>query len=1379
MSAEVIRVIDAHQNNLQHLSLDLPLQELIVITGVSGSGKSSLAFDTLYAEGQRRYVESFSAYARQFLDRMDKPQVERIEGIPPAIAIDQSNPVKNSRSTVGTMTELTDHFRLLFAKIGQLHCAQCDRPVARSNAQDIVASLLHDCTGKTVLLSFRYAPATQQSAEDMRRDLQRLGFTRVLVDDKPMRIDAEPPPALDAGDIEVVVDRVAVEPERRARLIDSLEQALRFGQGLMIVRLPDGRQVKFSQHLHCPDCNLTYRDPSPNLFSFNSPLGACDECQGFGRTIDIDLDLIIPDPRKNLKDNAVKAWSTPATRRERRTLLEFCTRQGIPVDVPFARLSVAHKSAIIDGKQGFSGIRGWFRWLETKTYRMYVRIFLAKYRSYITCASCHGSRLKAEALLTRIQGKTIAEIYAMHVGAVYAFAQRLAEAHQGDRAMDLLLGELCSRLKYLVEVGLEYLTLDRQSRTLSGGEVQRVNLTTAIGSSLVNTLYILDEPSIGLHPRDSRRLVRILHNLKKNHNTIVVVEHDPEIIRESDRILDLGPGAGERGGQVVYFGSPGGILDEQESLTGQYLAGVRTIAVPARRRKPRKSRAITIKGATQNNLQDIDVTIPLGLLVCVTGVSGSGKSTLVHEVLYNGLQKARGIAVGTPGTCRSIRGGDLVREVVMVDQSPIGRTPRANPVTYVKAYDQIRRLFAATDAAQAQDFTASTFSFNAVGGRCESCQGSGFEKVEMQFLSDIFVICPECDGARFRPEVLEIYYNGKTIADVLQLTVSEALDFFGHVPAITEALRPLEEVGLDYIRLGQPLNTLSGGESQRLKLASHMTIDADGERLLIFDEPTTGLHFEDIRKLLGAFTRLLEQGHSLVVIEHNLEVIKCADYLIDLGPEGGEGGGNLVVYGTPEQVSQCTASYTGQFVRQYLYDEPTEVYRLVHPQPQPVPEAAQNNAIAISGARQHNLKNLEVRIPRDQFVVVTGLSGSGKSTLAFDIVFAEGQRRYMESLSAYVRQFLQPFSKPEVDIIRGVPPTVAIEQRVTRGGGKSTVSTVTEVFHYLRLLYAKIGVQHCPGCGLRITSQTAEQILGHLLSTYQGTEVTMVSPVIRGRKGFHKEVFTQAEKAGLTHARVDGEIIAVAERPALNRYREHDIDFVIGTTRITHRRHQSVRAMLERALELGQGACSVLTPDHDEHLYSLRFFCPRCHLSFAELDPRLFSFNSRHGACPACNGMGRTFDFDLDVLVPESHLSLRQGALAVYNGGPFKKRHRQQMLSHAADVLGLDLDKPFKSLRSTHVQALLHGSGGRKETFEGVIPHCRRLSEHSSREHVKRYLEHFMNEVPCAACHGTRLQPQARAVRIAGPPSPTLWRSRSMRLWLRYASGNCRRANTR
>ena len=1346
-TAEVIRIVGAEHNNLKNLSIDIPLHELLVVTGVSGSGKSSLAFDTLYAEGQRRYVESFSAYARQFLERMDKPQVEHVEGIPPAIAIDQSNPVKNARSTVGTMTELTDHIRLLFAKMGQLHCQRCYKPVRRTPASGIVKTLTEQHGGQTAVISFPYARAAERTAKAMRLELQRLGFTRLLIDGKVVRLDADMPWRKNA-DLEVVVDRLPLQAERRARLLDSLEQAMRFGQGRVSVHMPQGEPLRFSQHLHCPACDLTYRDPVPNLFSFNSPLGACQACQGFGRTIDIDLDLVIPDRRKSLAKGAIKPWSTQATRHERRIMLGFCADHGIPTEVPFANLSEAQQTMIIDGHDEFFGLRGWFAWLETRTYRMHVRIFLARYRSYIRCSTCDGTRLRAEALLTRIRGYAISDVYALPVGSCADFFEELAQSGPHDKAITLLLGEIRSRLGYLVAVGLDYLTLDRQSRTLSGGEVQRVNLTTALGSSLVNTLYILDEPSVGLHPRDSRRLVGILHHLKANRNTIVVVEHDPEIIRESDRILDLGPGAGERGGEVVYFGRPGDIAAAPESLTGQYLDGRRRIPLPKRRRRPKKGHAITIRGATQNNLKDIDVRIPLRMLVCVTGVSGSGKSTLVHEVLYNGLQKARGLAVGTPGACRELTGGDTLDALALVDQAPVGRTPRANPATYVKVWDHVRRLFAGTQLARERGLSASTFSFNTAGGRCETCQGSGFEKIDMQFLSDVFVTCPDCDGARFRREVLEVTYKGRTIAGVLQLTVAEATTFFGDTPALCQALQSLTDVGLDYLRLGQPLNTLSGGESQRLKLAFHMGNGEGGKRLLIFDEPTTGLHFHDIATLLQAFDRLLDQGHSLLVIEHNMEVVKSADYLIDLGPEGGDAGGHLVATGTPEQVSGCNASHTGRFLKTYL-QVGAKAYQLRQSQGDPAGAPSVNGAISISGARHHNLRGIEVDIPRDRFVVVTGLSGSGKSTLAFDIVFAEGQRRYMDSLSAYARQFLQPLSRPDVDSVRGVPPTVAIEQRVTRGGHNSTVATVTEVHHYLRLLYAKVGVQHCPNCDLRITSQTGEQILVRLLTDYRGEKVTLLAPAVRGRKGFHKEVLARALQRGAREVRVDGEVLSLEPQPQLDRYREHDIDVVVGAVRAGARQQRAAQDILERALQMGQGACIVLAPGHAEHLYSLKFFCPGCNIGFDDLDPRLFSFNSRQGACPECHGAGVLDDFDPALLVPDGSLSLRQGALALHDGGPFSERHRTRLLREAERILGMDIDQPFDRARPRQIRAFWHGTTGRNRSFEGILPHCRRLLEDSSRERVRRHLAQFTRQVVCGACQGARLRPQARAVRVS------------------------------
>ena len=772
-----IHIRGAKQNNLKNIDIDIPLNALTVVTGVSGSGKSTLAFDILYAEGQRRYVESFSAYARQFLDRMDKPDVESIEGIPPTIAIYQRRPVKTSRSTVGTMTELHDHFKLLFAKVATLYCSGCGRLVERDTAQTIFKKLGDVADGTTLVVTFPLAIASLPWAE-IRAGLQGAAFHRLLVGTAISDIEeiADLPAAADK--IEVVADRLIYRAQQRKRITGSIEQALQYGKGRVNLYYPDEswRVEPFSSHFHCAHCDLSYRDPTPNLFSFNSPLGACETCRGFGRVIDIDLDLIIPDPSKSLADGAIKPWRTKQRRMTR--LMDFCERKRIPAKKPYGELTDKQKQLIIDGDGQYKGIRGWFQRLERKSYRMHVRVFLARYRAYLLCPECRGSRLKPDALNFRIDGKTIFEINSMSVGEAHRFFENLHLSTQSDPVARMILDEIRRRLNYLLGVGLEYLTLDRQSRTLSGGELERVDLTTAIGSSLVNTLYVLDEPSIGLHPRDSRRLVEILRDLRANNNTVVVVEHDPEIIKESDYIIDLGPKAGEQGGRVVYAGPYRAMLDDRESLTAAYLSERRTIAFPSRRRKAIPQRRIRIFGAAANNLKKIDVDIPLGLFVCITGVSGSGKSSLVDEVICRNLRKLKE-SPGAPVThCERVEGVEKISEVVLVDQSPVGTTPRANPATYMKVFDPIRKLFANADLSKLRGYTPSTFSFNVEGGRCETCRGEGYEKVEMQFLSDVYTSCPECQGSRFRQEILEVTYRGRTIHDVLNMTVTEAIDFF-------------------------------------------------------------------------------------------------------------------------------------------------------------------------------------------------------------------------------------------------------------------------------------------------------------------------------------------------------------------------------------------------------------------------------------------------------------------------------------------------------------------------------------------------------------------------------------------------------------------------
>ncbi len=1363
-----IRVTGARQNNLKNIDVQIPLHQLTVVTGVSGSGKSSLAFDILYAEGQRRYVESFSAYARQFLDRMDKPQVERIDGILPAIAIDQNRPVRTSRSTVGTMTELHDHLKLLFAKIGSLYCRECGQPVERDSAESVYKKLRREKPdGCRFLVTFSVSTPASLPWEEVRNGLLQSGFHRIVVAGKPVDIqELADRPETEPETCTVLVDRLTLTTRSKKRIHDSCEQAFQYGKGRLTLIFPDedNAAVPFSDQLECAACGIAYQEPVPNMFSFNSPLGACDTCRGFGRTIDIDPELIVPDPTLTLKLGAIKPWRIKAAQWERRELFSFCEQHDIPTDVAWQALSQEQQQAIMEGDDDYYGVRGWFKWLETKTYKMHVRVFLARYRGYFPCEDCQGARLKPESLLYRVGGKTLADINLMSIGACAGFFAALKLTAYQEQVAQLMLDEIRKRLRYLVEVGVEYLTLDRQSRTLSGGELERVDLTTAIGSALVNTLYILDEPSIGLHPRDSQRLVRILQDLRDNGNTVVVVEHDPEIIRETDNVIDLGPLAGEKGGEIVFNGPYAKLLKDKQSLTGQYLSGRLAIPLPQKRRPIKKKSRLTVQGASAHNLQDIDVPIPLGCLVCMTGVSGSGKSTLVEDVLYRGLKKQRGEPVGIPGACRAILGGDQLADIIFVDQSAIGTTPRANLLTYTKAFDTVRRLLSQTELARVRGYTPSTFSFNVEGGRCESCKGEGFEKVEMQFLSDVYVPCPECQGRRFRDEVLEVRYKGKSLADILNFTVAEALEFFGEQKDLKRRLSSLAAVGLEYMRLGQALTTLSGGEAQRLKLATHIAKErskdsADHGTLFIFDEPTTGLHFADIQKLLNAFDQLVECGHSVLIIEHNLEVIKYADYLIDLGPEGGDGGGTIVATGTPEEVAQVRASHTGRYLKEVLGSGAAG--RRLRPKRRKaktparplIAEVGSGRSIAIIGAKEHNLQDISVDIPRDQMVVVTGLSGSGKSTLVFDLVYAEGQRRYIDSLSAYSRQFIKVLARPNVDLLTGIPPTVAIEQRMSRGGRNSTVATVTELSHYLRLLYAKIGVQHCTQCGAPLAAQSRSQILARIQTDFHDQETTFFAPVVRGRKGFHKDILAGARKLGFKQARIDGRTATIEPGLSLQRYKEHDIDIVIGQTRVNgaNGNRRDTEALLQSALRVGSGAVHVR--GEDERTYSEHLFCAACGLGFEEPDPRLFSFNSRQGACPECTGAGFLWEFDPELVVPDETKSLKQDALLPLARSELKRAKNK--LLRGLKKLGVPVERPFGELNAEQRQLVFSGNDqGLQGTFD-ILNEALEYGEDTGSSYA---LSQFLGESACPECQGERLNPRARAVQVCDQSLPALMR---------------------
>ncbi|HEX7687795.1 MAG TPA: excinuclease ABC subunit UvrA [Burkholderiaceae bacterium] len=1323
----LIRIRGARQHNLKNLDLDIRTGELTVVTGPSGSGKSSLVFDTLYAEGQRRYVETFSAYARQFLDRMDRPAVDHVEGVPPAIAIDQTNPVRSSRSTVGTMTELNDHLKLLFGRAAHLFDRETALPVRHDTPDTIYADLVARAQAAgdpRVAVTFPVELPARTTAEEVTQWLASSGFTRVH-GERTVKDENGERKVLD-----VVADRFRVGKAEKVRVVEAIELALKRGQGRLNVDLlpedadgPDpGVRWRWSTGLHCPESDLRYADPQPALFSFNSAFGACETCRGFGRVIGVDWGLVIPDEKKTLRNGAIKAIQTPAWKEIQADLMKYAGDAGIPRDTAWNHLTESQREWVIGGSPNWSGnwnkqwygIKRFFEYLESKAYKMHIRVLLSKYRSYTTCPACDGARLKLEAQLWRIGTKEQADSVLppskrhMPVGVSWTreqlealpglglhdmmllsidrlrrfFDQQQTPADLPDEALKLLLDEIGARLRYLNDVGIGYLTLDRQSRTLSGGEVQRINLTTALGTSLVNTLFVLDEPSIGLHPRDMHRIVEAMQRLRDAGNTLVVVEHDPAVMLAADRLIDMGPGPGERGGRIVFDGDPD-TARNADTLTGAYLGARKQVGMGVRRAVTDSTPRLILEGVREHNLRNVDVAFPLQRLVVVTGVSGSGKSTLMQDVLHPALERHFGKPTETPGAHDRLLGADWLAGAVFVDQSPIGKTARSNPASYVGAFDEIRKLFATTPVALERNYGAGMFSFNAGDGRCPTCGGSGFEHVEMQFLSDVYLRCPDCDGKRFRAEILDAHLVRRdrqmSVADVLELTVNEAVQLFADDREVVRRLQPIVDVGLDYVKLGQPVPTLSGGEAQRLKLAGFLAEAAQGPAqpaakkgtLFLFDEPTTGLHFDDIAKLMRSLRRLLEAGHSLIVIEHNLDVIRAADWLVDLGPEGGEGGGEIVGVGTPEDLKANERSHTGRALRDYEEALGLERYAAVEARDKgaayavadaPADDAARDasrdgpslqslvarrrrakpgaadESIRIVNAREHNLKSVDVAIPRGKFTVVTGVSGSGKSTLAFDILFNEGQRRYLESLNAYARSIVQPAGRPEVDAVYGIPPTVAIEQRLSRGGRKSTVATTTEVWHFLRLLWVKLGVQHCINDGSPVRPQSVESIAAQLMRDYRGKHVGLLAPLVVNRKGVYTDLAKWAKARGHTHLRVDGEFLKVDPWPRLDRFKEHTLELPVGDLVVEPAREAELRALLAKALDIGKGVMHLLAPldglteamalEHSTlgigavKVFSTKRACPTCGTSYPEPDPRMFSYNSKHGWCPGCVGTG-------------------------------------------------------------------------------------------------------------------------------------------------------------
>ena len=1546
MALSRIIIRGAREHNLQNISLELPRNRLICFTGVSGSGKSSLAFDTLYAEGQRRYVESLSTYARQFLGQMPKPDVESISGLSPAISISQKTGAVNPRSTVGTITEIYDYLRVLFARVGRGHCPRCGRPITAQNRDSILEQLASLPSGTRLLILAPLVRGQKGHYRDLLEDLRRQGFVRARVDGRLVSLDEDVQLQKNVRHwIEVVIDRVRLTGPFRPRLAEAVELGLRVGEGTLIAaveedRGPAGgngksgaggqesgwREMLFSAAYACTHCRRSFEPPSPQLFSFNSPQGMCPACEGLGQIYTFDPALLIPNPSRSFQQGCIEPigrwqdlsrWQRHIYQGLAETLeRKYGLEPGTILETAWEELDPKFQQALLWGtgdehitftwRAGPSGYKwgGTFPGIIPELLSQYKhtssriqRRTFEKYMRIMPCAVCGGQRLNEQARSVKLASaapqfvhapwKSLPELCALSVAEAEQFLQHLELDSTGQKIAEELLKEILARLRFLRNVGLEYLTLDRPAPTLAGGELQRIRLASQIGAGLVGVLYILDEPSIGLHARDNRRLLDTLAALRDQGNTVIVVEHDEETIRSADWIVDFGPGPGVRGGRIVAQGTLEDILGEPESLTGQYLAGRRAIPVPPRRRpvpdpspvlvpapsapstqpdtqknwarrsfpspnseaaapaapsalegsggkggsQRRRGRKtyvqvlsptegngfagwLVVRGASHNNLKNIDVPIPLGRFVCVTGVSGSGKSSLVSDILIEALHRDLNGGQGNPGAYRSIEGLHLLDKMIAIDQSPIGRTPRSNPATYIKLADDIRDLFAQLPEAKMRGFGPGRFSFNVRGGRCEACEGHGATKLEMDFLADIWVPCPVCEGRRFNRETLQVRFKGRSIADVFDMDVQEARDFFQNQPKIHHKLQTLHEVGLDYLKLGQPSPTLSGGEAQRIKLARELVRPSTGRTLYILDEPTTGLHFADIELLLRVLHGFVDTGNTVLVVEHNMEVIKTADWIIDLGLEGGQQGGRIVCMGTPEQVAQCPESYTGRVLRGYLpafHGEKAQGRSAIRLRRSgrrgksagpalPSPAAASptgrktgsgngrpKQAIYLRGARQNNLKGIDVLVPHERITVCCGPSGSGKTSLALETLYAEGQRRYVESLSPYARQFVSQMPKPKYEHIEGLLPAVAIEQKHLGHTPRSTVGTVTEIYDYLRVLMARLGQPYCPSCDLPVGTQTADQITAKIVGLPPGSRIFLTAPVDLEQAETYEDLWARLRADGYVRVRIDGVTYPLDQLPDLERRRKHTVEVVIDRLTVRPDQQSRIAGSVENALAVGRGVVRVVhvqegvpEPVWKTDVHSQHLACPRCGRSFEPLTPHHFSFNSPMGWCPACQGLGVQVGTDPAALIRDPKLPLAEGALLVWP--PPENPLFLPMLAAFAQASGLPTDQPVQQLNARQRRLLLHGageqwfelsaeavglalSGSRHRELADLVPAggpgwlfrfqykgLARALEEASRiaPTLRSRLEPLVAEVECTVCAGSRLRDDAVAVRFQG-----------------------------